>query len=124
MRQLCLTPLARLTDDERTALAGLLAADLGLAVGHALLQRFRALVAERDPVALDDWLVDARASALPGFVALATSISADRAAVDAALTLPWSTGPAEGLIHKVKLLKRQCYGRATLPVLRARVLAA
>jgi transposase len=64
------------------------------------------------------------ARALPGFVALANSIAADRAAVDAGLSTPWSTGPVEGLIHKVKLLKRQGYGRATLPLLRARVLAA
>jgi transposase len=124
VRHLCLTPPARLTSDERAALDGLLAADPGLAAGHDLLRRFRGLVAARDAGALDGWLADARASALAGFVALANSISADRAAVDAALTLRWSTGPVEGLIHKAKLLKRQGYGRATLPVLRARVLAA
>ena len=51
-------------------------------------------------------------------------IAADRDAVVAAFTLPWSTGPVEGHVHKIKLLKRQAYGRATLPQLRARILAA
>ncbi len=58
------------------------------------------------------------------FVALANGIDADRAAVDAALTMRWSNGPAEGHINRVKLIKRQGYGRAKLDLLRARVLAA
>ncbi|HZQ97843.1 MAG TPA: ISL3 family transposase [Chloroflexota bacterium] len=124
VRRLCLTPPARLTAAEHEALDRLLADDPVLADGHALLQRFRALVAGRDAGALDDWLADARASDLPGFVALANSIAADRAAVDGALTTAWSTGPVEGLVHKAKLIKRQGYGRAKLDLLRARILAA
>jgi transposase len=49
---------------------------------------------------------------------------ADRAAVEAALTLPWSQGPTEGHVHRVKLLKRQGYGRAKLDLLRCRVIAS
>ena len=45
-------------------------------------------------------------------------------AVEAALTLPWSTSPVEGQINRVKTLKRTMYGRAKLDLLRARVLAA
>ena len=48
----------------------------------------------------------------------------DEAAVRAALTLPWSTGPVEGHIHRWKLIKRQMYGRAKLDLLRIRVLFA
>jgi len=55
---------------------------------------------------------------------LANGIVADRAALEAALTTPWSTGPVEGHVHRVKLLKRQHYGRASLALLRRRVLAA
>jgi transposase len=57
-------------------------------------------------------------------VGFTRGIAADRDAVVAAFTLPWSTGPVEGHVHKIKLLKRQAYGRATLPQLRARILAA
>jgi transposase len=92
--------------------------------GHGLLQRFRRLVAERDLAGLDAWLADARASGLAPFEALANGLAADRAAVDAAFTTPWSNGPVEGHVHRVKLAKRQGYGRAKLDVLRRRILAA
>jgi transposase len=44
--------------------------------------------------------------------------------VEAALTLPWSTGPVEGRITQLKLIKRQMYGRAGFDLLRHRMLAA
>ena len=75
-------------------------------------------------VGLDRWLADAASSELPPFVGFTRGIATDRAAVYAAFTLPWSTGPVEGHVHKIKLLKRQAYGRAGLPQLPARILAA
>src|SRR3954452_15784012 len=71
--------------------------------------------------ALDPWTAAARCSELRGF---ADSIARDHAAVAAALRLPWSTGPVEGRINKLKLVKRQMYGRANFDLLRQRVLAA
>jgi transposase len=47
----------------------------------------------------------------------------DYAAVKAAASLPWSNGPTEGNINRLKMLKRQMYGRAKLDLLRQRVLA-
>jgi transposase len=49
-------------------------------------------------------------------------IRQDWAAVRAALTSPWSNGQTEGQVNKLKLLKRQMYGRAKLDLLRARML--
>jgi transposase len=46
----------------------------------------------------------------------------DAAAVTAAVTLPWSNGQVEGQIHRLKLVKRQMYGRAKFNLLRRRVL--
>lgn len=123
-RWLCLRPPVQLDDGERAALARVLADNLDLAIGHTLLQRFRRLVAERDLAGLDPWLADARASGLARFEAFANGLAADRAAVDAAFTTPWSTGPVEGHVHRVKLIKRAGYGRAKLDLLRGRVLAA
>jgi transposase len=124
VRWLCLRPLDQLDDEERAALDRLLAEDADLATGHGLLQRFRQVVAERDVGALAAWLTDAAASGLAPFASLANGIVADRAAVEAALSTPWSNGPVEGHVTRVKLLKRQHYGRATLDLLRRRVLAA
>ena len=46
----------------------------------------------------------------------------DAAAVAAAVILPWSNGQVEGQIHRLKLVKRQMYGRAKFELLRCRVL--
>jgi len=124
MRWICLRPPQQLNPTEKTLLDKLLAQDTDLALGHQLLQQFRKVVAERDVGALDNWLGQAKSSNLPTFVALANGITGDRAAVDAALTLPWSNGLAEGHINRLKLIKRQGYGRAKFDLLRARVLAA
>jgi transposase len=105
-------------------LAVLLAREPELATGHALVERFRALVAKRKVADLPTWLADARASALPAFVSLANGLEADRAAVEAALSSTWSNGPVEGMVHKLKLIKRQGYGRASFALLRRRVLVA
>ena len=124
VRWLCLRPPNQLDVAEQNALAHVLDADDEIARGYELLQRFRAAIANRDRVGLDQWLLDARISGLPSFRALATGIEADRGPVNAALALPWSTGPVEGQVCRVKLLKRQGYGRAKLDLLRRRVLGA
>jgi transposase len=94
------------------------------ASGYQLLQRFRALVAKRDVPNLEAWLTDATTGGLAPFVSLANAIRADYAAVKAALTTEWSNGPVEGHVHRVKLIKRQGYGRMSFALLRRRVLEA
>src|SRR5436309_1568780 len=47
---------------------------------------------------------------LAPFIGLAKAISKDRAAVEAGLTMPWSTSTVEGHVNRVKLIKRQGYG--------------
>ncbi len=86
-----------------------------------LARRFAALVREHDLAALPGWLDDARVGPLAGF---ARCLRRDRAAVEAALSTPWSTGQVEGKITKLKLIKRSMYGRANIALLRHRVLAA
>jgi transposase len=54
----------------------------------------------------------------------ATGIRQDEAAVRAALAHEWSNGQVEGQINKLKLIKRQMYGRAKLDLLKARLLEA
>jgi len=85
----------------------------------------RAGVRERQdgssPEAFDAWLVVARRCGVQCF---ATSLDQEGAAVRAALTLPWSSGQAEGQSNRLKLLKRATYGRASLDLLRWRLIFA
>ena len=55
---------------------------------------------------------------------IANGVIKDKAAVSAAIDLPWSNGQTEGQITKLKLVKRQTYGRGKLDLLQARLLAA
>jgi transposase len=124
LRWLCLRPPDQLRPDEHAVLAQVLAADAELARGYALLQQGRAVIRTRDVAALDAWLTAAWASELAPFVSLANGLQEDRAAVEAALTTSWSNGIVEGHMHRLKLIKRQGYGRASVRLLRRRVLAS
>jgi transposase len=124
VRWLCLRPPNQLEPHERDALEDVLADDDRLAVGYDLLQRFRRLVSRRSVRDLDDWLVDAADSGLRPFASLAHGIWTDFDAVVNGLKLAWSTGPVEGTVTRLKLLKRQGYGRASTRVLRRRLISA
>jgi len=69
--------------------------------------------------ALAPWVAETEGSLLGAF---GRGIKADLAAVRAALSEPWSNGQTEGQINKLKLVKRQMYGRAGLDLLRARLI--
>ena len=83
---------------------------------------FIALVREHRVQDLDTWVTAVLDSGLVELVGFVSGILADKAAVLAALHLPWSNGQTEGQINRLKLIKRQMYGRAKLDLLRARVL--
>jgi transposase len=91
-----------------------------LAVARKLVEHFHRMVRARDADALAPWVTDAAEGLLASF---SKGIRADLAAVRAALTEPWSNGQTEGQITKLKLVKRQMYGRAGLDLLCARLLA-
>jgi hypothetical protein len=56
------------------------------------------------------------------YASFAQGLREDLAAITAGLTLPWSNGPVEGHVNRLKLRKRQGYGRAGFALLRHRVL--
>jgi transposase len=68
---------------------------------------------------LEPWIADAHTSLLASF---ASGIRRDHAAVRAAIAQPWSNGQTEGQITKLKLVKRQMYGRGKLELLQARLI--
>ena len=95
-----------------------------IAVARQLGVEFFRLVRERDAPALEKWLRQAADSGVSELQSRAAGIRKDKEAVVAALTYPWSNGPTEGHVNRLKLIKRQGYGRAGLDLLRARLLAA
>lgn len=98
--------------------------DADLETAYRLTQRFRQMMRQRMATALDRWLEDCLASAMPELVHVASGLQREHSAVQASLTLPYSNGQVEGQITKLKLLKRQSYGRAKLDFLRQRMLHA
>ncbi len=92
-----------------------------LAKARELVERFQMMIRSGKGEDLNGWIDDAMKSPL---AALATGIRADREAVTAAIVEPWSNGQTEGQITRLKLLKRQAYGRAKVDLLRKRVLRA
>jgi transposase len=117
-----LSSASHLTEAERGVLEDFLQVNPLLDRGYELKTRFHTLLAKRDLPALEPWLQAAAASELPSFQAVARSFRQDIDAIQAALTMPWSTGPCEGQICRVKLIKRLGYGRAKQDLLRQRIL--
>jgi len=106
----------------QTYLEQLCQLEAGIAQAHALTQGFLAIVRARRGHDLEAWISAATASGLDGLARFAHGLREDLAAVTAGLTLEWSNGPVEGQITRLKLLKRQGYGRAGFALLRQRVL--
>jgi transposase len=122
-RWLLLRPVDDLRPEERTYRHELLQED-EIQRGQNLTEAFGRLVRERDRAALMPWLSRAEESGLSEYREFAIVLRRDLAAVEAALTHEWSNGQAEGQINRLKMLKRQMFGRASLSLLRRRFLRA
>ena len=114
----------RCSDGERAAIAQLRACHPDIATTMAFTERFVAIVRERRGEELSSWLADAQASGIREIGQFAVKIRQDEEAVRAGCTLSWSNGQTEGQVTRLKLLKRQMYGRAKFDLLRQRALAA
>jgi transposase len=98
------------------------AVESGVAVlveARDIIQEFQGIIRRKALAELDAWIGKARVSLVASF---ANGVSKDKAAVTAAIALPWSNGQTEGQICKLKLVKRQMYGRGNLDLLQARVI--
>lgn len=92
-----------------------------LVEAREIIAAFQAMVRKKSVADLEPWLERARSSLVASFV---NGVIKDQAAVSAAITLPWSNGQTEGQITKLKLVKRQMYGRGKLDLVQARVIGA
>lgn len=92
-----------------------------LVQAREIVEAFHTLIRRKQEAALDGWLDRATDSLLAPF---ARGLARDQLAVRAAIASAWSNAQAEGQINKLKVVKRQMYGRGNLDLLQARVIAA
>lgn len=112
------------TEAETQQLTQLHAQSAEVAEAIDLAQDFAQLLRQRQPAQFDPWLQRATTSALDALQRFAAGLYEDYEAVKAGITLPWSNGPVEGHINRLKMLKRQMFGRAHLDLLGRRFLRA
>jgi len=111
-----------LKEEEREHLRLLRQASPHVEMTYQLAAGFLRMVRERAGEQLDDWLAAVQASHLEAFTSFVAGVQHDKDAVLAGVTLPWSNGPLEGNVNRLKLIKRSMYGRAELDLLKLRVL--
>jgi transposase len=113
-----------LTEDERLHLKAARShcPDLDALTQH--VRSFATMLTQLRGNELPQWITDVRGDNLPELHRFATGLERDNAAVTAGLTLPWNSGMVEGHVNRIKMLKRQMYGRAGFALLRTRVLLA
>jgi transposase len=111
-----------LTDDERRKLEAILGRCPELAAASGQVRAFAAMITGLTGQNLTQWITAARDADLPGIASFAKGLEHDIDAVTNGLTMTWSSGPVEGRVNHIKMVKRQMFGRAGLPLLRKRVL--
>lgn len=111
----------RLSRADRTIVALVEHCVPALVTARDIVDSFHTLLRSGNARGLDPWIKAATDSLVSGF---AKGVASDRAAIAAAITEPWSNGQTEGQITKLKLVKRQMYGRAGIDLLKARLLPA
>jgi transposase len=109
--------------DQDSAFLGRLTSNcVEAAAACCIAQDFADMIRQREPKRYDAWRLQVKAAAVPELLTFARVLDRDRDAVIAGITLPWSNGPTEGHVNRLKSIKRQMYGRAGFEMLRRRVL--
>ncbi|MDO9018016.1 MAG: transposase [Deltaproteobacteria bacterium] len=124
MRWWLTLPAERLSEGQRRYVARLTEACAPIRIARQLAVGFGVVLRVGDARELGPWLEEATQSGLTSFRDFAAGLRRDQASIEAAIREPWSNGQTEGQVNKLKVLKRQKYGPAGLPLLRQRMLAA
>jgi transposase len=112
------------SNEQRAYLTQLRATDPAIATATELAEDFLVMLRRRAGERLPAWLDRAETSSVDDLARFARKLRTDLGAVQAGLTLRQSNGQTEGQVNRLKLLKRQGYGRAKVDLLRKRVLQA
>ncbi|MFF4509043.1 transposase [Streptomyces sp. NPDC001401] len=111
-----------LSNEETRQLKLTLAACPELATAHEHIRTLGQMLQTRQAAELPTWIERVTNSGLPGLAGFAKGLATDLDAVTAGFTTDWSSGVVEGRVSDLKMLKRQMFNRAGLPLLRKRVL--
>lgn len=111
-----------LSPDEWHALERAMEACADVGAIYPLVQRFSEMVRSRQAKEFEGWLKESLSCGVKGFETFAMGLRREQPAVEAALTLPYSNGQTEGQVNRLKMIKRQMYGRASFELLRRRFL--
>jgi transposase len=112
-------------DEDRTLLQAIYEMCAEAKAAGELARAFRRMVRQRQGAHLEEWMSQATTAGAPREIkSFAEFLRQDYDAVKAGLTLPWNNGQLEGQVNRLKLIKRQMFGRASFALLRARVLQA
>ena len=109
-------------DWQQKYLTQLCEADQEIQEAYELVTDFTSMLRQRQGARLDAWLEKVETQGRAELKNFAQGLKRDYDAVKAGLTLQWSNGQTEGQVHRLKLLKRQMYGRGRFDLLRKRVL--
>ncbi|GAX56438.1 transposase [Streptomyces olivochromogenes] len=115
---------AALTEEEKPHRKTVLDRCPELASAAELTGSFAEMLTTLDGLRLPEWITEAVTSGLPGISTFAAGLERDFDAVTAGLTTDWNSGLVEGAVNRIKMLKRQMFGRAGFKLLRKRVLLA
>lgn len=112
----------KLTEGERSRLKAVLQRCPELRAAFEHVRAFGEMLTLLQGHRLLGWIAAVRADDLPGLTSFAKGLTSDIDAITAGLTMHWNSGPVEGRVNHIKMIKRQMFGRAGLPLLRKRVL--
>jgi transposase len=111
-----------LTESQTVRLKAIVDRSPLLQTTHQLVRGFAVILTQRRGADLDAWMAGVDAEGPPALRSFVAGLRTDYAAVRNGLTLPHSSGPVEGTVNRIKMLKRQMYGRAGIDLLRKRIL--
>lgn len=94
--------------------------ELDALAGH--VRSFAHMLTQLQGHQLPAWIEAATTTDLPSLQRFARHLERDLDAVTAGLSQPWNSGVVEGHVNRIKMLKRQMFGRAGFELLRKRVL--
>jgi transposase len=117
-----MTDPPNMDDADQQRLHAILAASphLNALTGH--VRAFASMMCSLRGRDLEAWMAAGDADDQPALHSFVLGLRRDQDAVTAGLTLPWNSGPVEGHVNRIKLLKRQTYGKASFALLRKRIL--
>lgn len=116
-------PLRNMNDEDKLYLTRLYKEIGGAKTIRKLILSFRKLMQQHNKAGLDKWILKAEKSKIKEIQNFARGIKKDYGAVASGIEETWSNGQVEGQVNRLKTIKRQMYGRASFPLLRARVLS-